>query len=86
MQQEKWHLHLVHQQHGIQITPAFRTRPTFGSDVGATTIMVRTRGLSTSAPTLVMRTISTRSAFRLSQRPLKPIVHSFALDKSLIQI
>ena len=59
MQQWKWH-QLETQAIGIQITPASRTRPTLGSGVGATTEVVRTRALSTSTTTLVMRAASAR--------------------------
>ena len=65
MQQEKWHQQEI-MVLGIQIPPTSRTCPTLGSIVGVTTVMVRTRGLSTSAAAVVVRAVSARSVFRLA--------------------
>lgn len=68
---------------GIQIMPTFRARSALGYYVGATTIVVLVRVFLNSNTAVGMLVATTPSAHRLS---LKPIAHSFALDKSLIQI
>ena len=61
MQQKKWHL-LEQQVNGIQITPAFRTRPTLGSSVVGTTTLVLAPARSTSAAAAAVRASATRLA------------------------
>lgn len=79
MQQEKWH-----QQEqvviGIQISPTSRTRTTLGSSVGAATMKVRTRVLSTSAAAMVMCAIPSRSVCRL----LRPLEGQFKINKNTL--
>ena len=62
MQQQKWHQQEI-QAIGIQITPTSRTLPALGSYVGATSALVRTRALSSSVISMVVRPASTRFGF-----------------------